>query len=72
MIKKCHYTDRAYREKTFVTPETLATVRFEYNRQAMLNIINKELLADFTHIIFVTDGTIDISAKQPICGYIIH
>ena len=72
IIKNCYYTDRAYREKAFVTPETLTTVRFEYNRQALLNIINSELLADFTHIIFVTDGTIDISAKQPICGYIIH
>ncbi len=71
LITDCHYYDRIYKEKHRVMPETLSTVYFEYNRQAILNIINNELNTAFTDIIFVTDGSIDIDNKLPLCGYII-
>ena len=49
-------------------PETLYTVVLEYNRQAILNIVNNELNASFTDVLFVTDGSIDIERETAICG----
>ncbi len=57
-------------QKLLNIPETVHTVYFEYNRQAILNIVNNELNTAFTDIIFVTAGSIDICQKLPICGYI--
>ena len=71
VIIDCHYYDRKYKAKLQVIPETLSTVYFEYTRQAILNIINNELNAAFTDIIFVTDGSLSIDNKSPLCGYII-
>lgn len=71
VITDCHYYDRIYKEKKQVIPETLSTVYFMYTRQAILNIINSELNASFTDIIFVTDGSLSIDKKTPLCGYII-
>ena len=70
VITDCHYYDRKYKERTKVIPETLTTVFFEYNRQAILNIINNELKVAFTDIIFVTDGSLDIDNKVALCGNI--
>lgn len=70
VITDCRYYDREYRSRDQVVPETLHTVHFEYNRQAILNIVNNELNTAFTDIIFVTDGSIDICKKLPVCGYI--
>ena len=53
-----------------VIPETLSTVFFDYNRQAILNIINNELNTAFTNVIFVTDGSLDIDKKVALCGNI--
>ena len=71
VITDCHYYDRKYKERSKVIPETLTTVFFEYSRQAILNIINNELNVAFTDIIFVTDGSLSIDKKTPLCGYII-
>ena len=70
VITDCHYYDRKYKERSKVIPETLTTVFFKYNRQAILNIINNELNAAFSHIIFVTDGSLDIDNKVALCGNI--
>lgn len=70
VIADCHYYDRNYKERSKVIPETLSTVLFEYNRQAIINIINNELNAAFTHIIFITDGSLDIDNKVALCGNI--
>ena len=70
VITDCHYYDRKYKERSKVIPETLSTVFFEYNRQAILNIINNELNTAFTHIIFITDGSLDIDNKVALCGNI--
>ena len=68
VISDCHYYDRKYRERSKVIPEMLSTVFFKYNRQAILNIINNELNTAFTHIIFVTDGSLDIDNEIALCG----
>ena len=70
VISDCHYYDRKYKERSSVVPETLSTVFFDYNRQAILNIINNELNTAFTHIIFVTDGSLDIDNEVALCGNI--
>ena len=68
VIRDCHYYDRKYKVKKQVVPETLYTVVLEYNRQAILNIVNKELNVSFTDVLSVTDGSIDIERTTAICG----
>ena len=70
VITDCHYYDRNYKERSNVTPETLSTVFLKYNRQAIINIINNELNTAFTHIIFITDGSLDINNEVALCGNI--
>lgn len=70
VITDCYYYDRRYKERNKVIPEALSSVRFEYNRQAILNIVNNELNAAFTDSIFVTDGSLNIENALPLCGYI--
>lgn len=70
VIADCHYYDRKYKAKSKVIPETLTTVFFNYDRLAILNTVNRELNTAFTHIIFVTDGSLDIDNKVAICGNI--
>lgn len=69
-ITDCHYYDRTYKARSNVIPETLSTVCFEYNRQAILNIVNSELNTAFTDAIFVTDNSLNIENTLPLCGYI--
>lgn len=70
IISDCHYYDRQYKGRRVVVPETLSTVYFSYNRQAILNIANNELNANFNSIIFVTDNSINIKNKVALCGNI--
>ena len=70
VITDCHFYDRNYKERRKMIPETLSTVFLEYNRQAILNIINNELNTSFSHIIFVTDGSLDLDNKVALCGNI--
>lgn len=70
VITDCHYYDRKYKERSKVVPQMLSTVFFEYNRQAILHIVNTELNTVFTHIIFVTDGSLDIDNEVALCGNI--
>ena len=70
VIADCYYYDRKYKVRSKVIPETLTTVFFNYDRLAILNTVNRELNTAFTHIIFVTDGSLDIDNKVAICGNI--
>lgn len=70
VITDSHYYDRKYKERSKVVPEMLSSVFFEYNRQAILHIVNNELNTAFTHIIFVTDGSLDIDNEIALCGNI--
>jgi len=68
IITDCHYYDRKYKECSKVIPEMLYTIFFEYNRQTILNTINNELNTSFSHIIFITDGSLNIENKTALCG----
>ena len=70
VIADCYYYDRKYKARSKVIPETLTTVFFNYDRLAILNTVNRELNTAFTHIIFVTDGSLDIDNEVAICGNI--
>ena len=70
IISDCHYEDREYKARTNVIPETLSTVFFNYDRDTIVHIINTELDTNFTDIIFVTDGSINIKNKVALCGNI--
>lgn len=70
VITDSHYYDRKYKERSKVVPEMLSSVFFEYNRQAILHIVNNELNTAFNHIIFITDGSLDIDNEVALCGNI--
>lgn len=70
VIADCHYYDRKYKARSKVIPETLTTVFFNYDRLAILNTVNRELNTAFTHVIFVTDGSLDINNEVALCGNI--
>ena len=69
VVHDCWYFDRKYRAKNHVAPPTLKSVFFEYNKNAVIHLVNTELNADFTHLLTITDGSIDIEYnKLPLCG----
>lgn len=73
VVKQCCYYDRSYlRSDLKVTPPSLISCFFPYTREGILNLVNKEICCNFTHII-ITDGTegIDLDSNTtPICGSI--
>ena len=68
IVSECCYYDRAYKSRTNVIPESLTSVFFPYNKQAIIDMVNRELNCDFTDIIF-TDN-INIKNPMPLCGNI--
>lgn len=70
VIADCRYYDRIYKSKQLVIPETLTSIIFEYNRNRIIQLINNELNADFTDVIFITDNSVDINNTMPLCGNI--
>lgn len=68
VVKQCCYYDRQYqRQGVKVTPPTLISCFFPYTQEGILNLLNREICCDFTHII-VTGG-IDIDSNTtPLCG----
>lgn len=68
VVNQCFYYDRRYkREDIKITPPQLISCFFPYTREGILNLINREICCNFTHII-VTSG-IDIdSDTTPLCG----
>ena len=71
VIEKCCYCDRNYKSKTVVIPQKLTSVFVEYNRNRIMETVNRELDCDFTDVIFITDNSININnIKYPLCGNI--
>ncbi len=70
VVRNCYYCDRAYRQgDRRVTPPSLVSCFFPYTRQGVLELVNRELICDFTHIIIT--GDIDPKhCNSPICGNI--
>lgn len=68
VVSQCCYYDREYRRQSVqITPPMLISCFFPYTKEGILNLINNEIVCDFTHII-VTDG-IDIDSNTtPLCG----
>ena len=70
VIEDCHYYDRHYKAKDKVVPQTLTSVFVEYNREAILDTINRELNCNFTDAI-IADNSIDVENNTfALCGNI--
>ena len=64
------YYDRAYKARSRVTPQMLTSVFVEYNKKAIIDMVNSELNCDFTDII-IADNSINIEDnKAALCGNI--
>ncbi len=71
IVSDCFYCDRNYKSREKVMPAALTSILVEYNRDAVINMVNYELNCDFTDIIFVTDNSIDIENNTAaLCGNI--
>ncbi len=70
VVKQCCYYDREYKRRGIkITPPQLISCFFTYSYEGILNLVNKEICCDFTHMI-VTDG-IDVETNTtPLCGAI--
>ena len=69
VIENCHYYDRHYKAKNKVIPQMLTTVFVKYNRESIIDPINRELNCDFTDVI-ITD-CIDVENNTfALCGNI--
>lgn len=68
VVNQCYYYDRPYRRQNArIAPPRLVSCFFPYDRESVLNLVNREICCNFTHII-VTSG-IDIdSDTTPLCG----
>ena len=69
-ITDCHYFDREYNSPVKAVPPTLSCISFDYSRSSILRLVNEELVCDFTDMLIVSDGSIDISKPMPFCGHI--
>ena len=69
-VSECYYYDRVYKQRQKVMPPTLTTILFDYTKEHILDIVNRELNMAFTHIIFITDGSVDVNNPLPLCGNI--
>ena len=69
-VADCHYFDRKYHSPGKAVPPMLSCIMFNYSKDSILRLVNEELCGDFTDIIFVSDGSIDIEKPIPLCGNI--
>lgn len=70
VIEDCRYCDRTYKSRKRVVPQMLTSVFVPYNRNSIIDTINKELDCDFTDIL-IADTSIDIENNTfAICGNI--
>jgi len=69
-VVECQYCDRRYKARTRVSPQMLTSVFVEYSKQAIIEMVNRELDCDFTNIA-ITDDDINFENNQTaICGHI--
>ena len=70
IVSSCHYYDRTYRQRTKVIPQMLTTVFVPFERNSILQMVNRELDCDFTDLV-VIDNTIDFEGNSyALCGNI--
>lgn len=68
VISNCYYYDRQYKSRDKVTPQMLTTVFIKYNREAIMDMVNRELDCDFTDLIII-ENTIHFEQNHfPLCG----
>lgn len=73
VVRQCCYYDRKYiRQNITITPPSLVSVFFPYTRDGILDLVNREICCNFTHIITIdgSEGIDLVSDAAPICGSI--
>ena len=70
VVKECYYYDRRYKRQGLkITPYGLISCFFPYSTDGIIELFNREICCNFTHII-IADG-IDIDSNTtPLCGSI--
>ena len=68
VVTRCHYYDRRYKRKDVrITPPMLVSCFFPYTKRGIIDLLNKELCCDFTHMLLTEE--IDVETNQtPLCG----
>ncbi len=70
VVKECCCYDRKYRQSgKRVAPPTLLSCFFPYTKEAILNLINREICCEFTHMLIAEDIDVDANTT-PLCGSI--
>ena len=68
VIRQCYYYDRHYKRQSIkITPPMLTSCFFPYTHEGILNLINREICCDFTHML-ITDSIDLDSNTAPLCG----
>ena len=68
VVAQCHYYDRKYKQMdTRITPPMLVSCFFPYTKCGIVDLLNRELCCDFTHMLLTEE--IDVESDQtPLCG----
>ena len=68
VVKQCYYYDRQYkRDAVQITPPMLISCFFPYTKKGIMDLLNRELCCDFTHMLLAEDIDIDANVT-PLCG----
>ncbi len=68
-VADCHYFDRKYHSPGKAVPPMLSCIMFNYSRSGILRLVNEEFVCDFTDMLIISDGSIDINKPIPFCGH---
>ena len=68
VVRQCYYYDRKYkRTEIKITPPMLISCFFPYTKRGIIDLLNRELCCDFTHIL-LTEEIDPESSATPLCG----
>lgn len=68
VVSQCHYYDRKYKRADIkVAPPMLISCFFPYTKRGIIDLLNRELCCDFTHMLLTEDIDPEINIT-PLCG----
>lgn len=68
VVRQCHYYDRKYKRTDIkITPPMLIRCFFTYTKEGIIDLLNRELCCDFTHML-LTEEIDPETNTTPLCG----
>lgn len=68
VVRRCNYYDRKYKRTDIkVTPPMLISCFFPYTKEDIIDLLNRELCCDFTHML-LTEEIDPETNTTPLCG----